>query len=43
MTFNHSVLKASIVIHTNHTDRKEVIRVWNYPATDYPKAKENTK
>ncbi len=35
--------RRSAVILTKHTDRKEAIRVWNYLATDYPKAKENTK
>lgn len=33
----------SSVILTKHTDRKEAIRVWNYLATGYPKAKENAK
>lgn len=33
----------SAVILTKHTDRKEAIRAWNHLATDYPKAKENTK
>lgn len=28
---------------TNHTDRKEAIRVWNRLVSNYPKAKENTK
>lgn len=27
----------SAVIHTNHTDRKEAVRTWNYLATNYPK------
>ncbi len=31
------------IVITKHTDRKEAIRVWNYLATDYPKAKENAK
>lgn len=31
------------VIYTNHTDRKEAVRVWNYLATDYQKAKGNAK
>lgn len=35
--------RRSAVILTKHTDRKEVIRVWNYLASKYPKAKENTK
>lgn len=31
------------IVLTNHTDRKEAIRVWNYLATDYQKAKGNAK
>lgn len=31
------------IVLTNHTDLKEVIRVWNYLASKYPKAKENTR
>lgn len=35
--------RRSAVIITKHTDRKEAIRAWNYLATDYKKAKGNTK
>lgn len=31
------------IVLTKHTDRKEAIRVWNYLATGYPKAKRNAK
>lgn len=31
------------IVLTNHTDRKEAIRVWNRRVSNYPKAKENTK
>lgn len=30
-------------IYTPHADLKEAIRVWNRRASNYPKAKENTK
>lgn len=35
--------RRSAVILTKHTDRKEAIRVWNYLATGYSKAKRNAK
>lgn len=35
--------RRSAVIITKHTDMKEAIRAWDYLATDYKKAKENTK
>lgn len=31
------------IVLTKHTDLKEAIRVWNYLATGYPKAKGNAK
>ena len=35
--------RRSAIVLTNHTDLKEAVRVWNYLATDYKKAKGNTK
>lgn len=35
--------RCHVIVLANHTDLKEAIRVWNYLATDYQKAKENAK
>lgn len=35
--------RRSAIMLTKHTDRKEAIRVWDYLATGYPKAKEKAK